>query len=81
MACPELDGPPCPSELVYVLEWFGELSAARGSGAAGANPIGYAEIAAWSHLTGLVPTPFEVSVLRRLDAAFLTALTRKPARG
>lgn len=78
---PELDGPGCARELLYLLEWFGELSAARGSGAAGPNPISFAELAAWAALTGNEPTAAEVHILRRIDAAFLAALGRNLSRG
>ena len=78
---PELDGPGCARELLYLLEWFGELSAARGAGVAGPNPISFAEIAAWARLTGADPSPAEVQILRRIDAAFLAALTRSVSHG
>lgn len=39
---------------------------------AGANPISYLEIDAWARLTGCAPSPWEVSVLRRMDAATMT---------
>lgn len=36
---------------------------------AGDNPITYPDILAWAQLTGCAPSPWEISVLRRLDAA------------
>lgn len=35
----------------------------------GANPISYLEIDAWARLTSCAPSPWEVSVLRRMDSA------------
>lgn len=78
---PELDGPVCPPFLVYLLEWFAELSAARGSGVHGANPLSFAEIAAWASLTGSDPTPAEVHILRRIDAVFIAAVMRGASSG
>lgn len=40
---------------------------------AGANPISYLEIYAWARLTGCAPSPWEVSVLRRMDAASMAS--------
>jgi hypothetical protein len=68
---PELDGPPCPVELAYLLEWFLELAAARGSSGFAPSPISFGEIAAWARLMRIRPSPNEVGVLRRLDQAFL----------
>lgn len=40
---------------------------------ASANPITYPDIAAWAGLTGCAPSPWEVGVIRRMDAAMLAA--------
>lgn len=58
-----------------IFGWFGELAAARGSSGFGANPISFAELAAWAHLTDRAPTPFEISLLRRIDSAFLAVMS------
>lgn len=42
---------------------------------AGANPITYPDLLAWAQLTGCDPSPWEISVLRRLDVAAMA----KPA--
>lgn len=60
----------CPQAIAYLLDWFSALSSRRTVGMA-ANPISYAEIEAWSRLTDTRPTPWEVSILVRLDDAFL----------
>ena len=71
----------CPELLEYLWSWFLELSAARSGNGAGPNPISYAEIAAWGHLTGLRPTSFEVKILRALDIKFLTVMRTKDDDG
>tara|TARA_R110000744_G_scaffold154666_2_gene269741 strand:- start:1832 stop:2092 length:261 start_codon:yes stop_codon:yes gene_type:complete len=63
----ELEGPGVPDLLGYLLEWFHELAAARGSGMNGFNPIGFAEIEAWARLTGRTPSALEVGALMRMD--------------
>jgi hypothetical protein len=79
---PELDNPvSIPRELADVFAWFVDLSGARGGTGFGPAALSFAEIAAWSRLAGIDPTPFEVSVLRRLDVAYLTSLSNgRPAR-
>lgn len=72
---PELDGiPPLPDGCGYLVEWFGELSSARGGNGFALGAIAYAEIAEWARLRGVWPTPWEVGVLRRIDAAFLEVI-------
>jgi hypothetical protein len=66
-----LIGPLCPPPLRYVLEWFLELAAARGSSGFGISPLSFTEIKAWSELTGRRLSAAEVRLLRALDAAFL----------
>jgi hypothetical protein len=70
-----------PDDISYAAEhiwiWFDELSRSRGSNGFGLNPIGYPDIAAWARLTGREPTPWEVSVLRRMDNALLESLAKK----
>lgn len=69
---PELDGPECPPPLLYLWEWFLELSAARGSGGFGPNPISYCDIADWARLYARDPQPFEVRCLVDIDREFMT---------
>ena len=71
---PELDGPPCPEPLRYLLRWFSELHLARGSSGFGENPIGYVDIAAWSRLTRKHVTPYEVAALVAVDRAYLNVM-------
>lgn len=67
---PELDGPECPPGLDYVWHWFLELAATRKGGGFGPERIGYADIDAWSRLTGCDPNPFEVGCLTGIDLKY-----------
>lgn len=60
-----------PPGMAYLLDWFLELDAARGSSGFGPSPIGYSEIEAWARLTGRLLLPWEVLTLRHLDACRL----------
>jgi hypothetical protein len=71
---PELAGPPCPSALRYLVGYFNELHAARGSGGFGPNPIGYVDIDAYARLTRRRLSPFEVAIVVRIDRAFLSVM-------
>lgn len=68
--------PKMPRALEHIWAWFCELNSARTSNGFGANPITYSEIAAWSALTLNVPTPWEVSLLKRIDRAFLEEMAK-----
>lgn len=76
MAQRGIDAEP-PELLDYIWAWFFDLCIARSSNGWAANPISYTEIAAWAALTMADPTPWEVSVLRRMDSAYLAGLNRK----
>lgn len=67
----ELQGPPCPRELEYLLVWVYELHGRSGVGQASLNPVSHAEIAAWAWLTHRRPSAEEVNALIQLDAALL----------
>lgn len=62
---PELDGPDPPGIVSHVMEWFMELNSAR------QGPISYSEIKAWSELTQRHITPFEITLIKRLDLTYL----------
>lgn len=53
--------------------WYCELGGSRTNNGFGLNPISYSEIKAWADLTGAEPTPWEVSLLKRLDQVTLAA--------
>jgi hypothetical protein len=73
---PDLHPDPPPPEVDHLWRWFNDLHNTRGGGF-GPQAISYAEIDAWARLTGSSPTPWEVSVLRRLDVAYLNHLAEK----
>lgn len=66
------------AELIY-WQWFVELCGTRQSSFNGSEPISYAEIAAWSALTGTELRPRDVKILRAIDSVMLQA-TREKAR-
>jgi hypothetical protein len=71
-----------PFVLDYVWGWFCELSGARTSNGFGLNPISFTEILAWAQLAGVAPTPWEVRLLKRLDAATLAVkASNQPVEG
>jgi hypothetical protein len=72
-AARDLAGPGVPAVASHVWEMFGALSLARSGGMAGPNPIGYAEIEAWSRLTDTPLDPDEVMLLRAMDIEYLAA--------
>jgi hypothetical protein len=43
---------------------------------AGALAISFTEMKAWAEMTGADPSPWEVSVLERMDAASLAAMAK-----
>jgi hypothetical protein len=69
---PELHPEPPPRSVVYIWEWFIDLSLSRG-GDLMTSAVPYSEISAWASLTGQRPTAWEVSILRRIDIAYLKA--------
>lgn len=61
-------GPDCPDELWHLYEWARDLVGMSGAGMSGALPLTWQTIAAWTAQTGEIVHPWEVRVLRRLDA-------------
>lgn len=68
--------PDLPGCVAHVWAWFCELSAARTSNGWGANPITFPEIDAWARLTRSEPTPWEIGLIRRIDAAILPKINK-----
>lgn len=69
----ELCTPPCPVSLAPLFQSFVEMASARSSGFGAPQPIGWADMQAWSRMTQTPVTPFEARVLRLLDAAWVRA--------
>ena len=66
-----------PQEVEHVWRWFWELASARSGSGFGGNPISYVDIAAWSRLTDQHPTPWEVTLIRRVDSAVLAVQAKE----
>lgn len=60
-----------PVEIFYIWSWFLELHAGRPSNGLARCSLPYSEILAWATLTGSYLTPWEVSVIKQLDNAWL----------
>lgn len=60
-----------PAALAYLWEWFKEVSAGRPQAMSGVAPLPWAEFNAWSAMSGIRPTTWELGVLRRLDQALV----------
>jgi hypothetical protein len=67
---PELHPEPPPDEIMYIWDWFMQLSRSRPVGM-GPGAISFSEIRAWADLMGEMPTRTETKVLMMLDEAFL----------
>lgn len=66
--------PVIPEGGAYLWDWFWELSQERREGMNGPMPLSSRDIAAWCDISGNVVRPDEVAVLRRMDAAYRSAL-------
>ncbi len=62
-----------PFVLEHVWLWFNELGGRRTGHGAGPNPLSHTEVIAWATLREICPTPEEVQLLMRLDAAVLAS--------
>ena len=74
---PQLESVDIPCVVVYLWQWFCELSGGRGYAEYGPLPLTYSEILAWAQLTGTEPTSWEVDVLKTIDRAFITEACKK----
>ncbi|WP_425547693.1 phage tail assembly chaperone [Aminobacter niigataensis] len=64
-------------DFEYLLEWFWDISAGRSHGFSGPNPLSMTEIANWSALSGTVIRREEISILRAMDGAFMSAIAKE----
>lgn len=64
----ELDGPPAPVALEYLLRWSWELHGRSGVGMDGYAPLTFTAIRDWAVLTEREIEPHEVQALMVLDA-------------
>ena len=74
---PQLEPVDIPYGIQYLWGFFCDISGGRGYSEAGAMPLSYSEILAWSQLTKSDPTAWEISVLKSIDRAFLTESNKK----
>ena len=63
-----------PVELNYFWDIFQLLGSSRETGM-GTNPIYYSEIKAWSDLTGVKLSYWEISVIKRMDSKYLQTIS------
>lgn len=60
----DLDVPPCPDAMGYLLRWWRELDAGRSA----KGPLTHTDIAAWCAMTGRRLTQYELRAIRAIDA-------------
>lgn len=75
------DGPQVPWAGRRLWSVFLDLNAARGSNGWGPNPISHSEIEAWSRLHREPVRPWELDILRAMDAAYLEHATQTASKG
>lgn len=59
-----------PKEVIYLLQYFTEISRTRESSGYGPQPLRFSEIDAWAHLYGVELSPFEINTILDLDAVW-----------
>lgn len=75
------DGPQVPWAGRRIWSIFLDLNAARGSNGWGPNPISHPEIEAWSRLHREPVRPWELEILRAMDAAYLEYAMQHASKG
>lgn len=71
----------CPRALVYVWDWFCDISSSRKSGYGGSEPISYEELRAWQALNGIELTKYELSLIRKIDRTFINVSRKVKSDG
>jgi hypothetical protein len=69
--------PELPSLARHVWQWFGELHAARDWSGFAPRAVSYAELVAWSALSGNRLAAWEVAALRALDVSWLNGYAKR----
>lgn len=77
MASRNFRGDP-PAEVEHIWRWYCDLGGARTSNGFGLNPLSFTEIQAYADLTGVRMTPWEVSIIKRLDMVTITKQKSNP---
>lgn len=75
------DEPEVPSAAEHLWLWFWDLNGSIGNNGFGATPLTYNEIGHWAKLYHIVPSPWEVQTLRRMDATFRDVVAVRGAPG
>lgn len=75
------DGPQVPWSGKRLWSIFLDLNAARGSNGWGPNPISFREIEAWAWLNREPVRPWELQILRAMDAAYLDNASQRASKG
>jgi hypothetical protein len=70
---PELGVAELPPAARALYSTWREIASARGSNGFGPSPITWSEINAWQSLCGVCLSPWEVQLMRELDAVELSA--------
>ena len=65
--------PEMPWPLIHVWEWFCTLCGGR----RGTEPLAFADIEAWSRMTGAMIRPSELALIKRLDFAWMEITAEK----
>lgn len=76
-----LDSLDPPPEAAYLHEWFFDLKRAAPQTGMGATVISYSEIDAWCRQWHRVLTPWELSTIMKMDAAFNSAVSKTSKKG
>lgn len=74
----ELALPPFPEALRYLWRAFARIRRRCGGNGFGPSPITWGDIDAYSRLSGLRLSPWEVEVIEALDDALLASIAKRP---
>lgn len=68
--------PEPPSGTLHIWNWFMELSASRGDGMNGPAALQFQDVWCWSQLTGVTPSPLEISLIMLIDISWRAEFSR-----
>jgi len=74
----QLENIELPYCIIYIWEWFLDVSWGRGYSEMGQPlPISHSEIFAWTKLTMTEPTAWEISAIKAVDRVYLIEANKK----
>lgn len=76
----ELESIDCPLEVLYLWEYFLDMSKRRTGTGFGLNPIPNEGVEAWAHRRGIQLLPFENRLLDELEQLFLSITNKRSAK-